>query len=152
LTALRSAVMDRQRAAELAEAWRARHPAGEEPAPDAEAAVVRTLGERVPEPEAAAAVTEADGRPRVAALADGALYLVWAVRGSAGVRDAARCRRVPLAPGRTVVEVSERLDGELPVRHWWFELEAEPLVFRTVGDDEPERLARAIARALGWPD
>jgi hypothetical protein len=142
--------MEAERAAGLAEAWAARHIAGEEPSPDAVAAVRAALGARVPPPEAAAAVTEADGRPRVAVLAAGALYLVWAVRGSAGVREAARCRRVPLDPAGTTVEVSERLDGDTPVRHWWFELEDDPFVFRTVGDDEAERLARALARALGW--
>jgi hypothetical protein len=144
--------MEAERATGLAEAWVARHPAGEEPAPDAVAALEAALGARVPAPEAAAAVTDADGRPRVAALAGGALYLVWAVRGSAGIRDAARCRRIPLDPARTTVEVSERLDGDRPVRHWWFELEDDPFVFRTVGDDDAERLARAMARAVGWPD
>jgi hypothetical protein len=37
------------------------------------------------------------------------------------------------------------------VRHWWFEIDEDPLVFRTTGDDEPERFARALAGALGWP-
>jgi hypothetical protein len=37
------------------------------------------------------------------------------------------------------------------VRHWSFEIDAEPLVFRTSGADEPERFARALASALGWP-
>jgi hypothetical protein len=84
-------------------------------------------------------------------LAAGALYVAWAVRGSASVREAARCRRVPLDPGRTAVELSERRDPGAVVRHWWFEIEEEPLVFRTSGDDEPERFARALAGALGWP-
>jgi hypothetical protein len=143
--------MEAERAARLVEAWAGRHLAGEEPSPEAVAAVRAALSARVPEPEAAAAVSEADGRPRVAVLAGGALYLVWAVRGAAGIRDAARCRRIPLAPARTTVEVSERLDGDRPVRHWWFELEDDPFVFRTVGDDEAEQLARAMARAVGWP-
>jgi hypothetical protein len=143
--------MEAARAAGLAAAWAARHPRGEEPAPDAAAAVRTALETRVPEPEEAAAITDADGRARIAVLAGGALYLVWAVRGSAGIRDAARCRRIPLLPGRTTVEVSERRDGDRPVRHWWFELEDDPLVFRTVGADEAERLARALARVVGWP-
>ena len=106
----------------------------------------------VPEPEAAAAITGVDGHPRIAALAGGALYLVWAVRGSA---ERARGRPLPPHPAparrRTAVELSERQDPDAIVRHWWFELEEDPLVFRTTGDDEPERFARALAGALGWP-
>jgi hypothetical protein len=139
--------MDAARAAELRAEWAARHRGDEQPSPDAAAAVQRMLAERVPGPDAAVAVTDADGRHRVAALAGGALYLVWAVKGGASVRDAARCRRVPLAP--CSVEVSERLDGAAPVRHWWFELEDDPLVFRTAGDRE-EAFARALAAAVGW--
>ena len=67
------------------------------------------------------------------------------------MREAARCRRVPLEPGSTAVELSERRDPGAVVRHWWFEVEEEPLVFRTTGEDEPERFARALAGALGWP-
>ncbi len=51
---------------------------------------------------------------------------------------------------RTAVELSERRDPGAVVRHWWFEVEEEPLVFRTTGEDEPERFARALAGALGW--
>ncbi len=87
----------------------------------------------MPEPEAAAAITGVDGHPRIAALAGGALYLVWAVRGSASVREAARCRRLPLQPGTTAVELSQRQDPDAIVRHWWFEVDEEPLVFRTTG-------------------
>jgi hypothetical protein len=58
---------------------------------------------------------------------------------------------VPLAPATTAVELSERRDPGAVVRHWWFEIDEEPLVFRTGGDDEPERFARALAGALGWP-
>jgi hypothetical protein len=140
--------MDAARAAELRAAWEARHRRGEPPSPDAVEAVQRMLAGRVPDPESAVAITDADGRHRVAALAAGALYLVWAVPGGASVRDAARCRRIPLAP--CGVEVSERLDGRNPVRHWWFELEAEPLVFRAAGESE-EAFARALAAAVGWP-
>ena len=99
----------------------------------------------VPEPDAAAAITGVDERPRIAVLADGALYVIWAVPGSSAVREAARCRRVPLDPPRTAVELSERRDPGAVVRHWWFEVEEEPLVFRTTGEDEPERFARALA-------
>ena len=65
---------------------------------------------------------------------------------TASAPEAARCRRVPLDPGATAVELSARRD----VRHWSFEIDEEPLVFRTTGDDEPERFARALAAALGW--
>src|SRR5215218_6954615 len=121
--------MDRARAGELVEQWVARHVAVEPPSPDAIAAVTAAL-QAVPDPDAAAAITAADGRPRVAALAGGALFLAWAVPGSAGVREAARCRRIPLDPAGTVVELSERRDPGAVVRHWWFEVEDDPLVFR----------------------
>ena len=142
--------MEPDRAALLTDDWVERHVTVEPPSPDAIAAVRSALA-RVPEPDAATALTGIDGRPRLAALAGGALYLVWAVRGSAGVREGARCRRIPLAPDGTVVEVSERRDPGAIVRHWWFEVEEDPLVFRTTGNDEPERFARALAGALGWP-
>jgi hypothetical protein len=101
----------------------------------------------VPEPAAIAAITPVDGRPRIAALAGEAVFLVWAVPASAGTPEAARTRRIPLDPATSAVELSVRGD----VRHWSFEIDAEPLVFRTTGDDEPERFARALAGALGWP-
>jgi hypothetical protein len=138
------------RAAALSDAWVERHVTVEPPSPDAAEAVVAAL-ELVPPPDAAAAITGPDGRPRIAALAGGALYLVWAVQGSASVREAARCRRLPLRPDTTAVEVSQRQDPGAVVRHWWFEVDEEPLVFRTTGDDDAERFARALARALGWP-
>jgi hypothetical protein len=147
---VRSGAMDAARAARLTEDWLERHVTVEPPAPDAVAAVRGALA-LVPEPGAAAAITCADGRPRIAALAGGALYVVWAVPGSAAVRDAARCRRVPLDPATTAVELSERRDPGAVVRHWWFEVDDEPLVFRTTGEDEPERFARALASVLGWP-
>ena len=142
--------MEPDRAARLARDWVERHVTVEPPSPDATEAVTAALA-LVPEPDAAAAITGVDGHPRIAALAGGALYLVWAVRGSASVREAARCRRVPLQPATTAVELSQRQDPEAVVRHWWFEIDDDPLIFRTTGDDEPERFARALAGALGWP-
>jgi len=131
--------MDHARAAELRDAWAARLV---EPATaDAHAEVARLLAERVPEPEAAAAIAEADGRRRVAALAGGALYLVWT---TPGLPEAVRCRRIPLGPA--AVELSERA-GE---QHWWFEIGEEPLVFRAL-DAADAAFAAALARALGWP-
>jgi hypothetical protein len=141
--------MDPARAAQLTDDWVGQHMTVEPPSPDARQAVTDALA-RVPRPLAAAAITAADGRPRIAAIAGGALFLVWAVPGSAGVREAARCRRIPLHPDATVVEVSERRDPDATVRHWSFEVEQDPLVFRTTGEDEPERFARALAGALGW--
>ncbi|HYM58262.1 MAG TPA: hypothetical protein VES79_09890 [Solirubrobacteraceae bacterium] len=44
------------------------------------------------------------------------------------------------------------MDEERAVRHWWFEVDEDPLVFRTVGEDDAERFARAPAAALGWRD
>ncbi len=142
--------MDPDRAAVLSDAWVERHVTVEPPSPDAVEAVAEALA-LVPEPEAAAAITGPDGRPRIAALAGGALYVVWAVQGSASVREAARCRRTPLRPDSTAVEVSQRQDPGAVVRHWWFEIEEEPLVFRTTGEDDAEAFARALAHALGWP-
>ncbi len=142
--------MEPDRAARLVDAWVERHVTVEPPSPDATQAVREALG-LVPDPEAATAITGPDGRPQIVALAGGALYTVWAVQGSASVREAARCRRIPLRPDATSVEVSQRQDPDAVVRHWWFEVDEEPLVFRTTGDDEPERFARALARALGWP-
>ena len=141
--------MDAATAAELRDAWAARHRDAEAPTPVALAAVERLLGDRVPDPEAATALIDADGRRRIGVLADGALYLVWAVPAGAGTPDAARCRRLPLAVARTAIEVSDRLDDAGAVRHWWFELEDEPLVFRA-GRPEEEAFARALASALGW--
>jgi hypothetical protein len=138
--------MDGDRAVRLADDWADLHVMLDPPSPRAVGAVRRMLG-TMPEPDAAAAVTGVDGRPRIAALADGAVYLVWAVPASAGTPEAARCRRIPLDPAATAVELSERRD----VRHWSFEIGDEPLVFRTTGDDEPERFARSLAGALGWP-
>jgi hypothetical protein len=134
----------------LVGAWTACHVTVEPPSPDATQAVAEALA-LVPSPTMAAAITAPDGRPRIAALAGGALYLVWAVQGSASVREAARCRRLPLRPESTAVEVSQRQDPDAVVRHWWFEVDEEPLVFRTTGYDDPERFARALAQALGWP-
>ena len=142
--------MDRERAAQLTADWVAGHVTVEPASPGAAEAITAALA-LVPDPEAAAAITGADGHPRVAALAGGALYVVWAIRGSAGVREAARCRRVPLQPATTAVELSERHDPDAVVRHWWFEVEEDPLVFRTTGEDAAERFARALAGALGWP-
>ena len=144
--------MDRDRAAGLAGTWAQRHAEGEEPSPLVVEGVERALAERVPEPaQAAAAVPGADGKPLVAVLAAHALWTIWTV-GAAGTPDAVRCRRVPLDPATTSVEVSERLEGEQRVRHWWFEVGEDPLVFRTVGDDDAaEHFARALATALGWP-
>jgi hypothetical protein len=140
--------VDRTRASDLANDWVARHANVEAPSPAARAGVVRMLEQRVPEPEAAAAILDADGRRLVVVLAAHALYLVWAVPGSAGTPEAARCRRIPLAPAE--VELSERVEGGTPVRHWWFELPGEPLVFRVL-DAADETLARRLASALGWP-
>jgi hypothetical protein len=140
--------MDPSRAAELAHDWAARHRPEDAPSPAARAGVVRMLSERVPEPDAAAAIIDADGRRQVVALAGDALYLVWAVPGSAGTPEAARCRRIPLAPAE--VELSERVDGDRTVRHWWFALSDEPLVFRALGAPD-DAFARALAAALGWP-
>ena len=141
--------MQAQRAARLTDEWVERH-VTVAPSPDAVEAVGAALA-LLPEPEAAAAITLVDGRPRIAALAGGALFVLWSVAGSAGVREAARCRRLPLDPARTAVELSERRDPGSVERHWWFEVDEEPLVFRTTGEDEAERFARALAGALGWP-
>ena len=142
--------MDADRAAQLTDAWVKRHVTVEPPSPDATEAVMDALA-LVPPPEAAAAITGPDGRPQIAALAGRALYVVWAVKGSASVREAARCRRLPLRPDATAVEVSQRQDPDAIVRHWWFEVDEQPLVFRTTGEDDAERFARALAHALGWP-
>src|SRR5688500_14830397 len=140
--------MERARAEQLTERWVELHVAVEPPSREAIRAVERMLA-LVPEAEAAAAITATDERPRIAVLADVALYLAWALPGSADAPAGARCRRIPLYPG--AVELSERQDRGRTVRHWSFELDQEPLVFRTSGDDEPERFARALAGALGWP-
>jgi hypothetical protein len=142
--------VEADRAAQLTDAWVERHVTVEPPSPDAREAVLDALA-LVPPPEAAAAITGPDGRPQIAALAGRALYVVWAVKGSASVREAARCRRLPLRPDATAVEVSQRQDPDAIVRHWWFEVDEQPLVFRTTGEDDAERFARALARALGWP-
>jgi hypothetical protein len=139
--------MDAARAAQLRDAWAARHRDEEAPTPGALAAVERLLTERVPDGDSATALIDADGRRRIALLAGGALYLVWAVPAGVGRLEAARCRRIPLQPGP--IEVSDRLEAGGPVRHWWFELEDEPLVFRA-GDAGEEAFAQALAAALGW--
>ncbi len=137
--------MDRAGASDLTDAWVARHRAEDAPSPAAREGVERLLAERVPDAGVATALIDAEGRQRVAALAAGALYLVWSVKGNP---EGARCRRIPLEPAD--VEVSERVedDGRV-VRHWWFEIGGEPLVFRAL-DDENEAFAAALASALGW--
>jgi hypothetical protein len=139
--------MDAARAAQLRDAWAARHRDEEAPTPGAMAAVERLLTDRVPDAESAAALIDADGRRRIGLLAGGALYLVWAVPAGVGRLEAARCRRLPLQPAP--VEVSDRLEAGGPVRHWWFELDDEPLVFRAASAEE-ESFAQALAAALGW--
>jgi hypothetical protein len=111
------------------------------------AAIERLLTERVPDGDAATALTDADGRRRIAVLDGDALYLVWAVPAAVGRLEAARCRRLPLEP--VTIEVSDRLEASGPVRHWWFELEDEPLVFRAQDAGEAS-FAEALAAALGW--
>jgi hypothetical protein len=138
--------MDHSRAAELTDSWVERHRPEDAPSPDARAGVERLLVERVPDPGAAAALIDSDGRRRVAALAGGALYLVWAV---AGTPEAARCRRIPLHPAE--VEVSERVEDGRTIRHWWFEVGGEPLIFRAL-DPGDDAFAAALATALGWPN
>ena len=139
--------MDATRAAQLRDAWAARHRDEEAPTPGAMAAVERLLTDRVPDADAAAALIDADGRRRIALLAGDALFLVWAVPAGVGRLEAARCRRLPLVPA--AIEVSDRLEAAGSVRHWWFELEDEPLVFRA-GNAEEESFAQALAAALGW--
>lgn len=141
--------MDAARAARLIDDWIGAHALVEPPPPDAVDAIRGALA-TVPDPDAAAAVTGPDERPRIAALAGGALFVVWAVPGSSSQRDAARCRRLPLDPAHTAIELSERRDPGAVVRHWWFEVDADPLVFRTTGADAAERFARTLAGALGW--
>jgi len=70
------------------------------------------------------------------------------VPGSAGTPEAARVRRIPLAPAE--VELSERAEGDSHVRHWWFEVGEEALVFRAL-DASDEAFAAALATAVGWP-
>jgi hypothetical protein len=135
---------------ELRDAWAARHRDEDAPTPGALAAVERLLTDRVPDPDRAAALIDSEGRRRIALLSGGALYLVWAVPAGAGTLEAARCRRLPLDPARTPVEVSDRLEPAGAVRYWWFELEDEPLVFRAATAEE-EGFAQALAAALGWP-
>jgi hypothetical protein len=138
--------MDADHAARVVDEWVWAHVTVEAPSREAIKAVAGALA-RVPEPDAIAAITPVDGRPRIAALAADAVFLVWAGPASAGTPEAARTRRLPLDPATTAVELSVRSD----VRHWSFEIDAEPLVFRTTADDEAERFARALAGALGWP-
>src|SRR4051794_37312202 len=114
--------MDPARAVELRDAWAARHRDEDTPTPGALAAVERLLTDRVPDPDRAAALIDAEGRRRIALLSGGALYLVWAVPAGAGTLEAARCRRLPLDRARTPVEVSDRLEAAGVVRYWWFEL------------------------------
>jgi hypothetical protein len=140
--------VDPSRAADLGEEWVARHRPEEEPSPAALAGVERLLAERVPDPEAAAAIADASGRRQVAVLAGGVLYLIWAVPGGAGSAEAARCRRIPLENAE--VELSERVENGAAIRHWWFQLPSEPLVFRPEHASE-HRFAEALAAALGWP-
>ena len=139
--------MERERASRLAEQWDGLHLTVDPPSRDALDAALELLA-TIPEPDAAAAIVRGDERPRIAALAESALWLVWT---TPGVPGSTRIRRIPLQPAATAVELSERREGEQTVRHWAFELDREPLVFRTTGDDEPERFARALAGALGWP-
>jgi hypothetical protein len=141
--------MQATRAAALRDAWAAAHREEDAPAPGAMAAVERLLTERVPDGQIATALIDTDGQRRIAVLDGTVLFLIWAVPAAVGRLEAARCRRLPLDPARTPVEVSDRLEPGGPVRHWWFELEDEPLVFRA-GTPEQERFAQALAAALGW--
>ena len=141
--------METERAARVVDDWVWAHVTVEAPSKEAIKAVADALA-LVPEPEAVAAVTRVDGSPRIAALAGAAVFLVWSIPG-VGRRtpEAARCRRIPLDPARDRGRaVRAPRDGRA---HWSFEIDEEPLVFRTAGDDEPERFARALAGALGWP-
>ena len=142
--------MDPERAGVLRKAWVDAHLEGEEPSEESAEAVARTLAGQVPDPDADAVVTGPDGRPRVAVLSGRSLWLLWTVGATSGLPATVRCRRVPL-PDEVAIELSERIEEEKTVRHWWFEVDEDPLVFRTVDDDAAERFARALAAALGWP-
>lgn len=141
--------MDLERAGALREAWVDAHLEGEEPSEEAAEAVSRTLEGQVPDPDADAVVTGPDGRPRVAVLSGRSLWLLWTVGATSGLPATVRCRRVPL-PDEVAIELSERIEEERTVRHWWFEVDDDPLVFRSVDDDSAERFARSLAAALGW--
>ena len=142
--------MDPERAGVLRKAWVDAHLEGEEPSEGAAEAIARTLEGQVPDPDADAVVTGPDGRPRVAVLSGKSLWLLWTVGATSGLPATVRCRRVPL-PDEVAIELSERIEEEKTVRHWWFEVDEDPLVFRSVDDDAAERFARALAAALGWP-
>jgi hypothetical protein len=142
--------VDIERAGALRDAWIAAHHEGEEPPSDAAQAVAAALSAQVPDPDADAVVTGPDGRPRVAVLSGRALWTVWTVGATSGLPATVRCRRVPL-PDAVSIELSERIEEGRTVRHWWFEVDEEPLVFRSVDDDAAEGFARALAAALGWP-
>jgi hypothetical protein len=142
--------VDLERAGALREAWVDAHLEGEEPSEEAAEAVSRTLEGQVPDPDADAVVTGPDGRPRVAVLSGRSLWLLWTVGATSGLPATVRCRRVPL-PDEVAIELSERIEEERTVRHWWFEVDDDPLVFRSVDDDSAERFARSLAAALGWP-
>jgi hypothetical protein len=85
--------MERERVDRLAEGWDGLHVTVEPPSTDAIRAVV-TMLETLPEPQAAAAITGVDERPRIAALADGDQILAS--------RSTAADARFPVSEPRTV--------------------------------------------------
>jgi hypothetical protein len=133
--------------------------------------VVRDVRDLVPS-NAAVGLAEADGRLTVIAVSDAALYTVQ----HAGSRDETIAATKPLAPGQVsvqrksdyssttkVADVNRQMvEVQAHIHHWTFSwndgyslsfdgvVEAQDFG-RNLFPDSAERVARVLAKRLGWP-
>jgi hypothetical protein len=145
--------MDPQQAGELVEAWLLVPGAG---APRDHGPVSRSVRALAPDSELTGVGDTALG-PAMAVMLDGALLVLEVRRAASGDAPAVIAHRLRLddRADLAVEETYEQVDGVLVRRRAW-KLDAAGVTFRirtsetNTGPDGNERLARAVAAALGW--
>jgi hypothetical protein len=145
--------MDPQAAGELVEAWLLVPGAG---TPRDHGPVSRSVRALAPDAELKGVGDTALG-PAMAVLLEGALLVLEVRRAASGDAPAVIAHRLRLddRADLAVEETYEQAEGELVRRRAW-KLDAAGLTFRlrsaetSTGPDANERLARAVAAALGW--
>jgi hypothetical protein len=125
----------------------------------------RSLQNLVPDNPSSGGAALVDGVPTVLVLAGGALFLAHATVAEDGKSANVTAKRLPLAADRVIVELTDGLAGGTEsqpalLRHWKFSWPDGPSIeFDGVahvyggwgeGPDAAERVARAVAEALGW--
>lgn len=128
-------------------------------------AMERGLRNLMPDNPSSGGAALVDGVPTVLVLASAALFLAHATMAEDGKSATVTARRLPLVADRVVVELIDGLVGGTEgqpalLRHWKFSwLAGTTVEFDGVahvyggwseGPDSAERVARAVAEALGW--